>query len=98
MKKKKLFVFAHLLILGLIFLSSCKKKVTICSIFNETAYSVNDTIIADASCSEKRGRILMGTTGGVNDDWQWKYSDGKFHCPASFRNSVKINKSKYLEF
>ncbi len=65
MKKKKLFVFAHLLILGLIFLSSCKKKVTICSIFNETAYSVNDTIIADASCSENVEEYLWEPQEGL---------------------------------
>lgn len=35
-----------------IFLFSCKKSVSLCFDFNKVSYTINDTIIANANCSE----------------------------------------------
>lgn len=52
MKKLTLLFLRSSIILGLIALSSCNRKVKICASTDSTGYLVGDTIYFDATCSE----------------------------------------------
>jgi hypothetical protein len=57
--------FISTVLLFLISTSSCGKKVEACANFNKAEYSVSDTIIVDASCSEKVGTYLWEPQAGL---------------------------------
>lgn len=48
-----------------ILLSSCKKRIEICAEFNELTYTINDTILLDATCSENVETYLWEPQAGL---------------------------------
>ena len=65
MKKTTFLILRSSLILGLIALSSCKKKVEICASFDAPGYLVSDTIYANASCSQNVEEYLWEPAEGL---------------------------------
>lgn len=76
MKKLTLLILRLSLILGLIALSSCNRKVKICASADSTGYLVGDTIYFDAGCSEnaesynwvpREGLLMIGNGQGPTE-------------------------------
>jgi hypothetical protein len=67
LKKKfmKHLLYSCAVISTVIFLSSCKKRIEICAEFNELTYTINDTILLDATCSENVETYLWEPQAGL---------------------------------
>lgn len=61
---KHLLIFSALLMM-LVFISSCGKKIDACANFDKSAYLVNDTITLNASCSENVDTYLWQPQAGL---------------------------------
>lgn len=75
------------------YFSSCRKSVDACVNFDQAAYAINDTIYADASCSENVDEYLWEPQGGLQMLGNGTSSTERFivlSLPGNLNRSVKL--------
>lgn len=75
------------------YFSSCRKSVDACVNFDQAAYAINDTIYADASCSENVDEYLWEPQGGLQMIGNGTSSTERFivlSLPGNLNRTVKL--------